>query len=301
MTPEFAPNAPTAPKPVFTEQARVGDIKVDRSYQRPLSEAWISQFFAQGKYPPREPYDRRAIGIPAISLRANGDLYALDGQHRIKLVERMEGPDALVWCAVYADLSVTQEAALCRLLNRNRQQRPPDRYRIALAAREPEALLLQSELRRAGYYAEGDDSGPHQGLVVLRFTSALIKMMQSAKPAVFRRIVNIVKHAWPDDPNATDARVWTGVQAFMAHYHPEPDFDGRFIDKLKTHASLYYIQQAGATSGSNAFSIAIARIMLRTYNTRQTPKYHLPGWDETTGLRGPGSLSNLERHQEANQ
>lgn len=297
MTPNTAPHATNDPKPVFTEQARVGDIKVDRRYQRALSEAWISQFFAQGKYPPRETYDRRAIGIPSISLRPNGDLYVLDGQHRIKLVERMEGPDTLLWCAVYGDLSLQQEAALCRLMNRNRQQRPPDRYRIALAAGEAEALTVQSELRRAGYYAEGDDSGPHHGLVVLRFTAALTRMMRSAKQLGFRRIVNIVKNAWPDDPNATDARVWSGVHAFMAHYHPDVDFDGRFIDKLKTHASLYYVQQAGATSGSNAFSMAVARIMLRTYNTRQTPKYRLPGWEETTGLRGPNQNQNQNQEQ----
>lgn len=295
----YAPNtAPKLPGHLFTETVRVGDLKVDHTYQRPLSPAWLRRFLPVNGKSPRETYDRRAIGVLSVSWRDNGqgDMYVLDGQHRAKLVEMIEGPDTQVLVAVYANLSLVQEARYFAVLNKDRALRPEERFRSNVAAQDSDALAIVDELARHGYAVTGQ---PSAGLIVLRFVAGLESILSSAGRPGLRRVATIVKRSWPDDPHATEYAIWSGVWALMQHYHPDVDFDDRLIAKLATHPSLYFTQQAIMTAeGSNAKGVAVARIMRRVYNTRQSPKYRLPEWDGTT-TKGKDWITKARPGEEA--
>jgi hypothetical protein len=273
---------PETPKPVFTEKARVGDLKVDRTYQRPFSEAWVSQFFPQKGKPARKQFDARAVQIPSISLRDDG-MYLLDGQHRAKLVERLFGPDYQMLVAVYENLTVQQEADLCRLLNDNRAQRPEDRYRIALAAGEPLAVALHHILARYGFAALGDDD--HTGKTTLRFTAGLLEMIQDGGVMTLDRITNIVRTCWGEDGDVVKREVWIGLYALMAHYHPAPEWDARLIERLRTKAAIHFVRagNSGAGGGTGSLRIAVAQEMVRVYNLKKQGQWRLPDWDNVTG------------------
>lgn len=80
---------------------RVGDLRVDSSYQRDLNQVRVRRM--------AKVYDRDALGALEVSLR-DDTYFVVDGNHRRALVIEVEGEDALVLCHVHEDWDQIREA-----------------------------------------------------------------------------------------------------------------------------------------------------------------------------------------------
>ena len=80
----------------------IDKLFVDERYQRSLGATWVSE---------RAPaFDELMLGVGAVSLRADGTLALLDGQHRVELCRVVGSPTMLF--RVYEDLTPEDEARL---------------------------------------------------------------------------------------------------------------------------------------------------------------------------------------------
>lgn len=85
------------------------DFTVDASYHRPLDKGTVESII--------NDFNIKAIGEITISVRENGDLYIIDGAHRIAaLIHLGMGEHEVRTNALY-DLSIEEESKLYKLLN----------------------------------------------------------------------------------------------------------------------------------------------------------------------------------------
>lgn len=89
---------------------RLGDLRLDRRYQRAISASWIRRLVSEL----REEY------MPPLhaSLRRDGGYYVVDGQHRVATLVERHGEDAAVQVIVYRGLSFNEERMLFFILNK---------------------------------------------------------------------------------------------------------------------------------------------------------------------------------------
>lgn len=128
------------------ENRRIGELQVDRSYQRtvdtPQSQALIRQIAMF--------WDWRLFHPLSVVRRHDGSLWVIDGQHRLAAA-RMRKDLYDLPCVISPSESVTDEASA--FVAMNRQRRPLSRidvYRASLAAGDPEHLQAQQMIEAAG-------------------------------------------------------------------------------------------------------------------------------------------------------
>lgn len=85
-------------------------LRVDtENYQRILDEAHLARIM--------EDFEPDGLGILEVSRRRDGDIYLINGQHRVESIKRLGYGYMEVQCFVYEGLSIDQERALFLLFN----------------------------------------------------------------------------------------------------------------------------------------------------------------------------------------
>lgn len=97
---------------LIVEEIRLTDLRFDKRYQRIIDPKHVALI--------ARTFDVRKAGLVVVSLRQDGRLVVIDGQHRVDAL-RMIDPFGSVSCVVYAGLSLSEEAALFSELNRDRK------------------------------------------------------------------------------------------------------------------------------------------------------------------------------------
>lgn len=138
-------NPPLGMRPSL-ENHRIGDLQVDSAYQRSI-DAGTSQTLIRRI---AMFWDWSLFQPLAVSRRADGTLWVVDGQHRLAAA-RMRNDIYDLPCVVTAYAAMADEAASFVAMN---QQRRPlnaiDLFRAALAAGDDEATQVQALIDAAG-------------------------------------------------------------------------------------------------------------------------------------------------------
>lgn len=116
----------------------ISSLKFDKNYQRDL-RSHFAQKLAQN-------WEQAAMQLPTVSRRANGDLYVVNGQHRIAAATLI-GLTEIV-ALVVSGLSATQEADLRLHTNVQLGETALERFQAKLAAHYPEAMELNEIVER---------------------------------------------------------------------------------------------------------------------------------------------------------
>jgi hypothetical protein len=128
-------------KKVLSVKAR--ELLVDNRYQRSLDEARAMKI--------GNNFQPDLFGLPVVSLRKDGRLYLIDGQHRGVGLCRAGRGDQKVDVQVLEDLTVPEEAMLFHELNHERHKvQPIDDYRARLVAKVPEIVEIDRIARSVG-------------------------------------------------------------------------------------------------------------------------------------------------------
>lgn len=116
---------------------------VDHSYQREFDKR-RAEIMARS-------YDPRLIGVPVVSLRGDGMIVRIDGQHRLAANCMAGHGDVPILMELHEGLSECEEAELFLRLNGGRKYVGAiDKYKARLVAHEPTALEIQAILKRVG-------------------------------------------------------------------------------------------------------------------------------------------------------
>lgn len=99
-------------------------------------------------------YDLDAIGILTVSLKPDGTLLVLDGQHRLKALLELGLPEWPVKCHVYKGLTDAQDSALFRRLNDTRRPTAYDDFRHGVREGDPECVGITEIVESVGLHIE---------------------------------------------------------------------------------------------------------------------------------------------------
>lgn len=122
---------------------RPADVTTDERAQRALDAKRVRDIAAR--------LSHEALGIPAVSRRADGSQVWIDGQTRGNALIAAGQGNRVITCQVYEGLTVAEEAALFRQLNDSKAITSADQYRIAVTEGDKIACESEKVLRLAGW------------------------------------------------------------------------------------------------------------------------------------------------------
>lgn len=179
-------------------------IVIDTSYQRGKKNMVIDHI--------AQNFSWEAFGVPTCFRRANGQLYAADGQQRIAGVMAMADRPKEVPVLVFPIEGVESEAAVFVQINEWRKALLPiEKHRGKVRALDPAALGVERALDKAGYHI---GTGSYSHAEDPRRITAI-----AAVNGIYNRIgeeglvqtLVCIREAWPDDGDAIANHILKGV------------------------------------------------------------------------------------------
>lgn len=233
----------------------LGSLTVDMSdlggggrLQRPVQAAWVKKIAADFSW---ARFNRRP---PIVSERADGIRHVIDGQHQTAAARAAGyGPETLVRCHVYRNLTPEQEAGMFREENRDRKSvKPIDLFRARIGEREPVAVAINALLQSQGW--EVGSHGKIGRFAAVMTLEAIWK--QKNGPAICGKTLAVITKAWDHAPESAHSTVVKVVGLFLRQY-PEADL-GRVAAILRREA------------------------VLQPYRIQMLPQQHPKAWQETS-------------------
>lgn len=120
----------------------IPELKIDQEAQRKLSVPWVKAH--------AQEFDVDQLGYIVVNRRADGNLYVVDGQHRVELMRAVGWGDQKIHAEIFEGLSQPDEAELFNARNDRRAVRLFDKFRISVVARDPEAIGITNIVHRCG-------------------------------------------------------------------------------------------------------------------------------------------------------
>src|SRR5579872_6883673 len=186
-----------------TEWLPIDQIAVDRSYQRQPSSSKIGLIAKR--------FNLYAAGFPVVSLREDGQLILVDGQHRLEAMKKLG--IASVECAVIRGLTVQQEAEVYTYCNTVRKAPAAlDVFRARLVAGDSTAIAIQSAVEKCDLSIQFQ-SGRRLPNSIWAVT-ALEDIYKRGREALLEKVLFLATRSWPDDINALEAKVLLGIAWF---------------------------------------------------------------------------------------
>jgi hypothetical protein len=203
------------------QKLKPSKIEVDSRWQRELDEGRAKRMAKQ--------LNKAMLGVPVVSKRPNGELIALDGQHRI-MACRYANMDDPILCDVQEGLSLADEADLFLMLNSNRKAvRVYDKFKARLVAKDSVAMEIKSLVASAGLRVS---KAPGTNCV------CAIKALEMVHTRYgnLRETLDVLTR-WADgDPCAFDGNLLKDVSHFLAAEHDKPVSIPHLCERLQNYA-----------------------------------------------------------------
>ena len=260
----------SVPEPDQMMLVGVHKLKVDMRYQREPKDT--NPAIAR-------PWSASKAGVIYVSERANGDMYVLDGWHRVQGAKRADWPR--LPALVYRGLTVAQEAELFYTMDHDRTGiNAMQQFKARLTSKDPIATALVKQVEECGFKV------PSSNMTSYPYIMAVQPLEQLYRWGVLGRTLTAIRHAWPDDHTTTKHPTLLGVGAILHVYAGEVEakrlqatMDSLPHDKLMREAmTLQYAQ------GGSMWSW-VARVLVKHYNkrlaTRRLPAFTPPRLPKT--------------------
>jgi len=243
------------------EWVGVNDLQVD-DYQRKISSTQVRDIIRN--------FNSDTFGVITVALRTNGDLYVVDGQHRVTAIRLMqqEGENQEVLCVVISGWTPVQEAKFFSESQRNRKTITPGQAHTAdVYARDDVAVTIERAVCEAGYrmsIRRGDDGGGH-----IKAVGALYRVAGTFGPPVLARTLLVCASTWGVD-NAPLEPTINGIALFLRMY-PDVDFR-RLVARLRVDSEGALIAKGKSIGTSMGYRLqeAIAQEIFNRYNVKMS-------------------------------
>jgi hypothetical protein len=235
------------------ENVRLDEINVDASYQRPLSRAKIESMW--------ETFDPAELTAIVVSRRSDGSLWALDGQHRIELLQRVG--KAVVLADVREGLTIEEEARLFYRLNTGQTRVSSwDTFRARLRAKEPVAVRIEELVTRHGFFIGRNIDGGISATTALELAYDLGRL---------EKTLAVIATVWPNDKTALESPIILGLANFLAQLDSSDNYDdGQLLtslDKIPASGILRRAKELSLETGrTNQRGSLVAYAIRDAYN-----------------------------------
>lgn len=207
----------------------------------------------------RANLDLEGIGSFIVSKRENDDLILLDGAHRSTALMEEGLGDVAIPALVHHNLTQAREAQLFLIYNDRLIVDILERFRLQVQAEDPEATILDREIRNAGFMPR---SSSRNRLTCVKALQTLYRGGSSsgreAHLKTLRETLRVIREAWGTEGTATKQTI-NGIGSLLLNHEDEVDTE-RLITAL-----------SNARGGANAIAV-------RThYHTTEGGKQAMPG------------------------
>lgn len=224
--------------------------------QRPLNIAHARRI--------ADTFDPDMFGTLAVAApNSSGIYHIIDGQHRKIGIEMLEGPDILVPCEIYNDVSDPARAAeIFDVINTSRKKiRTLDSFKVRVTAGAADETAVEKIVRSHGM-AIGERG--------LKCVQALLFVYRVHGSQVLSSTLGILLGTWGNDRQAFEASLVRGFAEFVADrgLHANwPRIQER-IAKKYTPGRLLGAAKSGREMHGVSISSAV-KAMLMKYDTRR--------------------------------
>ncbi len=187
----------------------------DDRVNRALSQARVAKL--------RANLDLDAIGVFVVSRRANGDMIILDGGHRHTALMVEDMGDLDISAIVHEGLDEEGEAKLFLRYNDRLSVDSLERFRLEVTAGNPEANILDTEIRKAGFVPADRKENAFTCIVALRtiYRGGTSSGREAHKQTISDTL-RIIKDAWGTEKSATKETV-KGIGGILLNHGDEID------------------------------------------------------------------------------
>ena len=246
-------------------ERKVGDLWVDPQVQRAVKKARVDNM--AGDFHPE------ALGVLTTSHRSPGRIHVVDGQHRYRAAEAA-GYAGTIQTLEYRGLTIPEEAALFRLLNKTEKVSAIDQFLVACVERNRDALAMAMILKGNGWSvgstaAEGRISAVRS-----------LERVFAISPVAAGATIATITAAFGHRPAAVQGSLIEGLGRMLARYGQDvdlTDLSKRLAgvpggpDGLIGHARGQQLTRSGNLSAQ------VARVITNIYNQRRRSTA-LPEW-----------------------
>lgn len=253
-------------------------LNVDRSYQRDLSMPLVEQI--------RDHWDELASELVLVSEREDGSLWIINGQHR-SAAARLRG-ESHIDARVVKGLTVEREASLRLKTNVRITDRPLERFKGKVAARDAEALSIVGLL--AQFDTEiNETQRMDEGVNSIGAIEALYRVDEGQ---LLFATLRVIEQAYARvGPKTASAYLVKSIGWFIQRHADEIDRD-RLVERLKATGTAQLERSARTMMGAMGGSLwsNYYRAIVDAYNERLADRSRLE-WR----LRGAGRFDRLGR------
>jgi hypothetical protein len=185
-----------------TEWVPLNSIHINPLAQRDLNTQRVNQLVAN--------CDLAKLGVLTLSYR-DGVYWAVDGQHRVRMLQVLGFTDELIECRVHHGLTSESEAEMFLLLNDVLAVKAFPKFRAAVHAGWPAQTEIDRLVRSLGLKISSDRSTGSIGSV-----TALEKVYSRSGPEVLTRTLTIIRDAYGDP--GMEAAVIDGIAHLCDRY-----------------------------------------------------------------------------------
>lgn len=242
----------------LNSRVKVGDIKIDHRYQRALNDAKVDDIVNN--------FNPSGLGVVILSIRENGEIYAIDGAHRINALCRLGKINHDIDSLVYFDLSLQEEAELYLLLNDKRTK--PKRSELAKAAvisGDSKAVAIDNILKKHNL-AFGDRPANN----TIRAVSTVENIANKAGVDVLDSVLTVLINANGSHASSFQAEYLGSVALIIANYK-NIDMSRLTQAIVKLGDPSLYVTTLAINAGSNTHYAKLSSMACKIvdiYNSR---------------------------------
>ena len=246
-------------------------IGVDPSYQRGYSIKWAEEIASN--------FDTYLAAGIKVSRRADGSLWVIDGQHRIRAWQMVKGEHTVIPVEVIEGLTVQQEADMFSQQNNRRNINPIQTHRALVTAGNPVDLEIERILAKHGLIMAdqvGAKNQPEKQFAAIRALRVVVERRGSTHAD---EVLSLVIEGLGRPGKRVTANHISGMDAFLARFGERVNRE-RLLRVLKDSDPTDINQQAAAlrrVMGKNHEG-AWGMVFHSIYN-RKLSSGRLPEWD----------------------
>jgi hypothetical protein len=226
--------------------------------QRPYQEAW-AKHIADAFDP--DLFDPAKVTLP----NGNGIYHICEGQHRVRAVEMLWGPNERVPCLVAQETDPARAADIFLGTNTGRNHvHKIAKFKVAVTARHKNEVAIDRIVRHNGYRVEAthaqDTIAAVEGL----------KFAYNKAPKTLDRTLRFIRDTWSGDPAAVAAPILKGSASVICEFSANIDFNRLREVMMKRYSSpgklMIDAKNRKELSRLTSLSVAVEQLILLAYN-----------------------------------
>lgn len=227
-------------------------------------------------------FNPNALSTVTVSQRDNGQMFVLDGRHRIAAA-KLAAYKGLIPAVVITGLSRQQEAELFILLNENKSVSALSKFQAGVIARFPDEVEINNIVESHGWKVglNNDDGyvSAVQALYRIYCNAVGVQMEEEAPhPKLLDTTMRTITEAWAWDRKSADGPVLLGVGLLYARFGTQVD-DAKLIASMRDITPGVLIGKSKALRDVQGGTVpsSLAKVLVGLHNKKRRTNL-LPEW-----------------------